>query len=434
MKKRILIVLCLLTLGGNLYAQKQTAINTTDIDHFWTTYDAIQQAKDFSEKIFIINEQYINKGSKGLKAFMEVRQYNDTLWVELIDKLPKFWNSIRENTLNIKHKTAELEKAIIKLKDIYPELKPAEMYFTIGGLRSAGTVKDNMVLVGAEIATGNASIDVSEFTNNWLKNVFQGQSLDNIVSLNIHEYIHTQQKPNGSSLLSQVIREGSCDFIAELSIQKPLQTKYLSYGKANALSIKELFKKEMFLNDYTNWLYNGSQRSEDADLGYYVGYEICKAYYQQAKNKTQAIKDIIELDFSNDQDVELFLERSGFYSEKIDKNALIKAYQKLQPTVLSMSPFNNGDKNVDTTMTELRITFSKPMIPKRYSISFSEKGKANFPITTVKGQENDDQTLVLNIALKPKQDYEFIITNRSFRSKDGYPLKDAEYVVKFSTR
>ncbi|RWU07333.1 gliding motility protein GldB-related protein [Pedobacter chitinilyticus] len=434
MKKRILIVLCLLTLGRNLYAQKQTFISTTDIDHFWTAYDAIQQAKDFSEKIFIINEQYINKGSKGLKAFMEVRQYNDTLWVELIDKLPKFWNSIRANTLNIKHKTAELEKAIIKLKDIYPELKPAEMYFTIGGLRSAGTVKDNMVLVGAEIATGNASIDVSEFTNNWLKNVFQGQSLDNIVSLNIHEYIHTQQKPNGSSLLSQVIREGSCDFIAELSIQKPLQTKYLSYGKANALSIKELFKKEMFLSDYTNWLYNGSQRSEDADLGYYVGYEICKAYYQQAKNKTQAIKDIIELDFSNDQDVELFLERSGFYSEKIDKNALIKAYQKLQPTVLSMSPFNNGDKNVDTTMKELRITFSKPMIPKRYSISFSEKGKANFPITTVKGQENDDQTLVLNIALKPKQDYEFIITNRSFRSKDGYPLKDAEYVVKFSTR
>ncbi len=434
MKKRILIALCLLTLGGNLYAQKQTSISTADIDHFWIAYDAIQQTKDFSQKIFIINEQYINKGSKGLKAFMEVRQYNDTLWVELIDKLPKFWNSIRTNTLNIKHKTVELEKAIIKLKDIYPELKPAEMYFTIGGLRSAGTVKDNMVLVGAEIATGNASIDVSEFSNNWLKNVFQEQSLDNIVSLNIHEYIHTQQKPNGSSLLSQVIREGSCDFIAELSIQKPLQTKYLSYGKANASSIKELFKKEMFLSDYTNWLYNGSQRSEDADLGYYIGYEICKAYYQQAKNKTQAIKDIIELDFSNDQDVELFLETSGFYPEKIDKNALIEAYQKLQPTVLSMSPFNNGDKNVDTTMKELRITFSKPMIPKRYSISFSEKGKANFPITTVKGQENDDQTLVLNIALKPKQDYEFIITNRSFRSKDGYPLKDAEYVVKFSTK
>jgi len=434
MKKKFLSIFILLILAKALSAQKQSSIYTADIDNFWTAYDAIQKTNDLSQKIAIINSQYINKGSNGLKAFMAARQYNDTLWVQLIDKLPKFWNSIRPNTLSIKHKTAEFEKAIKKLKEIYPDLKPAEMYFTIGGLRSGGTVKDNMVLVGAEIATGNASTDVSEFTSNWLKNVFKEQSLDNIVSLNIHEYIHTQQKTTSSNLLSQSIREGSCDFIAELSIQKPLQTKYLNYGKTNALSIKELFKKEMFFNDYTNWLYNGNQRTEDADLGYYVGYEICKAYYQQAKNKKQAIKDIIELDFGNDQMVELFLATSGFYTEKIDKKTIIDAYQKLQPTIAGIQPFSNGDKNVDAATKELRITFSKPMIPKRYSISFSEKGKANFPITTVKGHEDDDKTLVLNIELKRQQDYEFIITNRSFRSKDGYPLKDNEYLIKFSTK
>lgn len=434
MKKRILIAFILIALGKSLSVQAQSSIYTSDIDHFWTAYDAIQQAKDMPQKIAIINEQYINKGTKGLKAFMAIRNFNDTLWVKLIDKHPKFWNSIRANTLSIKHKTAEFEKAVKKLKEIYPDLKPAEMYFTIGGLTSGGTVKDNMVLVGAEIATGNASTDVSEFSNNWLKNVFKGQSLDNIVSLNIHEYIHTQQKPNGSNLLSQTIREGACDFIAELSIQKPLQTKYLSYGKANASSIKELFKKEMFFNDYTNWLYNGNQRAEDADLAYYVGYEICKAYYQQARNKKQAIKDIIELDFSNDQAAELFLETSGFYPEKIDKKVLMEAYQNAQPTIVSISPFNNGDKNVDTATKEVRITFSKPMIPKQYSISFSEKSKAQYPITAVKGHENDDKTMVLNVELKPQQVYEFIITNRRFRSKDGYPFKDKEYVVRFSTK
>lgn len=433
MKKKFLIALFLIVVGKNLAAQT-SSIHTTDIDHFWMAYDAIQKANNLPQKIAIINEQYINKGSKGLKAFMTVRYFNDTLWVQLIEKYPKFWNSIRPNTLSIKRKTAELESAVKKLKQLYPDLKPADMYFTIGGLRSGGTVKDDMVLVGAEIATGNANTDVSEFTSNWLKNVLKEQSLDNIVSLNIHEYIHTQQKPNGSNLLSQAIREGSCDFIAELSIQKPLQTKYLSYGKANASSIKELFKKEMFFNDYANWLYNGSQRSEDADLGYYVGYEICKAYYQQAKNKKQAVKDIIELDFGNDQAVESFLEASGFYSEKLDKKNIMDAYQKMQPTIVSLSPFNNGDKKVDPATRELRITFSKPMIPKRYSISFSEKGKVNFPITTVKGHEDDDKTLVLNVELKTQQDYEFIITNRSFRSKDGYPFRDAEYLIKFSTK
>lgn len=434
MKKRILLALVLLALGKNLSAQKQTTIHTEDIDNFWTAYDAIQKTSDLSKKMEIINSEYINKGSEGLKAFMIARQYNDTLWIELINKLPKFWNSIRPNTLAIKHKAAELEKGVKKLKAIYPDLKPAEIYFTIGGLRSGGTVKDNLVLVGAEIATGNANTDVSEFDNDWFKNVFKEQSLDNIVYLNIHEYIHTQQNPNGSSLLGQVIREGSCDFITELALQKPIKTKYMSYGLANTNSIKDRFKKELFSDSFDNWLYNGRQRPEDADLGYYVGYEICKAYYQQAKNKKQAIKEIIELDFGSDSAVELFLEKSGFYPDKLDKRAIKEAYEKLQPTIVSLAPFTNGDQNVDASAKELRIVFSKPMMPKRYSISLSEKGKLYFPIKSVKGYEEDEKTLVLNIELKPQQDYEFVITNRGFKSKDGYALKDEEYLIKFRTK
>lgn len=434
MKKRILLVLVLLTLGKSLSAQKQTAIHTEDIDNFWTAYDAIQKTNDLSQKIEIINSQYINKGSKGLKAFMVARQYKDTLWVELIGKLPKFWNSIRPNTLAIKHKTAELEDGVKKLKAIYPDLKPAEIYFTIGGLRSGGTVKDNMVLVGAEIATGNVSTNVSEFDNDWFKNVFKEQSLDNIVYLNIHEYIHTQQNPNGSSLLGQVIREGSCDFIAELALQKPIKTKYMSYGLANAASVKDRFKKEMFSDGFENWLYNGRQRPEDADLGYYIGYEICKAYYQQARNKKQAVKDIIELDFGSDSAVELFLEKSSFYPDKLDKKVIKEAYEKLQPTIVSLAPFNNGDQNVDAATKELSIVFSKPMIPNKYSISLSKKGELYFPIKNIKGYENDDQTLVLRVDLIPQHDYEFIITNRGFKSKDGYSLKDEEYLIKFRTK
>ena len=31
------------------------------------------------------------------------------------------------------------------------------------------------------------------------------------------------------------------------------------------------------------------------DLGYYIGYKICESYYQSAKDKKQAIKDILEI-------------------------------------------------------------------------------------------------------------------------------------------
>jgi len=131
------------------FAQGNSKIYTSDIDNFWVAYDSIQHVEDFSDKLELINRLYISKGTKGLHAFMKARDYNDTLYVKLIESNPKFWNSIRSNTLSVKDKAGELNEAVEKLKQIYPDLKDAEMYFTIGGLRSGGTVTDNMVLVGA---------------------------------------------------------------------------------------------------------------------------------------------------------------------------------------------------------------------------------------------------------------------------------------------
>jgi len=65
----------------------------------------------------------------------------------------------------------------------------------------------------------------------------------------------------------------------------------------------------MYLNRYSNWIANGDQESAEkpADLGYYVGYEICKAYYDKATDKKQAIKDIFTI-----RDYKAFLEKSGY--------------------------------------------------------------------------------------------------------------------------
>lgn len=417
----------------SVFSQSKNKIFTADIDNFWIAYDSIHHTNDFSKKLNFINKLYLEKASKGLSAFMKARDYNDTLYVKIVEKYPKFWNSIKQNTLSVKSKTVELNKAVEKLKKLYPELKDAEMYFTIGGLRSGGTVADDMVLIGAEIATGNSNVDMSEFENDWLKNVFAKQSLDNIVYLNIHEYIHTQQKQGSNNVLSRSIAEGSCDFIAELAIEKPIQTQYLTYGKSHEQEIKKLFKKEMFSNNSSNWLYNGSKKAEGADLGYFVGYEICKLYYENAKDKSRAIKDIIELNYGNSQAVEEFLYKSKFFKEQINKQKLLKEYSKNLPYIVKIEPFENGSSHVSSDTKELKITFSKEMETKSFSINYSVKGKEYFPITKVKGFENKDKTMVILIDLRPEREYEFVITNRSFKSKDGYPLISEEYPVKFKT-
>lgn len=415
---------------ASAFSQKQTKIFTSDIDNFWVAYDSIQNTNDHSRKLDLIKKLYTDKATKGLKAFMSARDYNDSLYVKLIDKYPKFWNTVRQNTLTIKAKTNEFEASVDRLKQIYPELKDAEMYFTIGGLNSGGTVSGNMVLVGAELATGLPSTDVSEFKDEWLKGVFAKQSLDNIVSLNIHEYIHTQQTGDRRRVLSQSIKEGACDLIAELVMNKPRERKYLSYGAAHTAEIKELFKKEMFTGNFTNWLYNGRQKGESADLGYYVGYEICKSYYQNAKDKKQAVKDIIELNYDSDKAVENFLTQSKFFKEKTSD--LMKEYRKMSPDVVKIDPAN-GSVSVNPDIKEIRITFSKEMVLGYYSFNLSDKGKEYMPITKVIGMENNDKTLVLRVDLKPDKEYEFVLTNKSFKSKEGYSLKNEKLLIKFKT-
>jgi len=412
------------------FSQKSTRIFTSDIDNFWVAYDSIQKTNEYSGKLDLIKRLYTDKATKGLKAFMNARDYNDSVYVKVIEKYPKFWNSVRPNTLTIKTKTKELEAGVARLKQLYPELKDAEMYFTIGGLNAGGTVSGNMVLVGAELATGIGSTDVSEFKDEWLKGMFANQSLDNIVSLNIHEYIHTQQTGYQNRVLNQAIKEGSCDLIAELVMNESPKRKYISYGMAHEAEIKARFKKEMFTGNLANWFYNGRQKGEGADLGYYVGYVISKMYYRNTKDKKQAIKDIIELNYSDNKAVEDFLDKSKFFKEKA--STLVKEYQNQLPYVVKIEPAN-GSADVSTDTKELRITFSQEMVPGKYSFNLSDKGKEYNPMTKIAGMENNNKTLLVLVDLKPNKEYEFVLTNKGFISKEGRPLRDEKLLIKFKT-
>ncbi len=308
----LLIVLSISTSSGQKHHHK---VFTSDIDNFWQAYDSIQTTSDSLKQLYYIQTLYIDKGTEGLKDFMKARDYSAVLWVKLIHKLPKFWNSIRLNTLLVKDKAEEIEKSLEKLRLLYPSLKEAELYFTIGGLRSAGTTTKGRVLVGAEIATGNATTDVSEFPNKWLEGIFKVQREDNIVPLNIHEYVHTQQRGKPKNLLGLSIKEGACDFITELVIGRLMQDSYTQYGRKHEPELKEKFKHDMFSTDYSQWLYNGNKTDAIADLGYFMGYTICKSYYNNAINKSEAVKDIIELNYSNSNSVERFLKLSGYYAK-----------------------------------------------------------------------------------------------------------------------
>jgi len=309
----LIALICFLTCSFTVYGQTGPNVFTSDIDNFWIAFDSIQTIKEKDKQIELMTSLYADKGTEGLKIFMELRKFDATKLVESINKYPKFWQSIRGNTLKIKQKIPAIETYIQEFNNLYPDFREAKIFFTISAIRAAGTTKDSMVLIGSEIAMGNKNTDVSEFPNKRLENFFKSQNSDNIIPVVIHEYIHTQQKVEGKTLLGQSIYEGACDFITELVLKEPLMNSYLEYGRKNEKSLKEQFKKEMHKEDYSNWLYNGTTSKTMGDLGYFMGYTICRSYYRHANNKSKAIKDIIGLNYSDRPAIMQFLLESKYY-------------------------------------------------------------------------------------------------------------------------
>jgi len=311
MKRRLLTFAFLISFIFS-FGQNRGTIFTSDIENFWAAYDSVKSTSDSIKQIKFIQTLYLDKATEGLKDFIKLREHSAKRHLLNIFRYPKFWVSLRPKTLEIQNHISDIEKVISNFKNQYPDFKEPEIYFTIGILNSGGTTSTDKVLIGSEIACSDKTVDATELKQ-WLQDVFELNAP--VVSLVAHELGHTQQKDLDrnvkSNLLGYSIREGACDFLAEL-IYQPVLSPYMTYGNANEKELWTAFQQEMYGQEVKNWLYNGSQAPNgNADLGYFIGYKICKSYYDNSKNKKKALEEIITLKYDKES-VEEFLKNSKY--------------------------------------------------------------------------------------------------------------------------
>ncbi|MEM6298046.1 MAG: hypothetical protein AAF740_05085 [Bacteroidota bacterium] len=320
---RISYFVLLLLLACQPKAEESTeTVVTTDITHFWEAFDRIRTEKDPEKQIDLFESLYVERGTIGLAEIMEARDYTAEEYVELINRYPKYWNSLRNNTLKAANIAAELTEGIQKLKAIYPDLQPATIYFTIGAMRTNGTTKENYVLIGSELAMADTATDISEFegrTKTWLEGYFGTNPIESIVLLNVHEYVHTQQKSIPQKLCYQVLYEGVAEFVSTLAMGVPSESPAIEFGKRTP-AVREKFEKEMFTGKTQEWLWSSAPNEFGVrDLGYYIGYAIAENYYQRSEDKQLALKTLIELDYDDTKAVDTLIDASVFYSKPMDE-------------------------------------------------------------------------------------------------------------------
>ena len=97
-----------------------------------------------------------------------------------------------------------------------------------------------------------------------------------------------------------------------------------------------------------------------------------------------------------------------------------------------MSPFKNGNKNVDSEIKEIKFTFDKPLIGKGYSYIKGDKGKDAMPnVINVKYSENR-KAVIFKVKLIPNKVYQFKLMGAAFKSVEGYGMDI--YEVNFKTK
>lgn len=315
MRHYILTLICSLFVA-NLIAKSEEKIHTEDIYNFWIAYDSVLTTNQKEKQVKFVQTLYIDKASQGLKDFINARNFTADEWVKDITQVPKFWKSIRPKTLDIMNHKQEINAVMARFKQIYPAFKQPDIYFTMGCLRTGGTTTRGKILIAAEM-TGDSTTDSSELPE-WYKKRFKNNS--GIAQLVAHEAVHTQQKEDCKDifLLGKCLGEGSCDFIAELLLNgQPYNFPYLTYGKSHEKELYNKFKEDMNKTDESDWLYNGTNaKNGQEDLGYFMGYAICKYYYETAKNKAQAIAGIVDIDYSSNELAQKFYDKTK-YADKM---------------------------------------------------------------------------------------------------------------------
>lgn len=435
--KKLCVSLCfLLTLFGcaNEQPLKSEHIINSDIDNFWVAYDSITATNDTVKQWEHLNQLYLSKASLGLKSMIQARNYTAKEYVQTINEYPQFWKAIRENTGKAKAMSTELEVGIEKLKTLYPELKLAKIYFVIGALRSNGTTLDSMVLIGSELAFANSSTPSVEFPEylSHLSSFFESEPSENIVFLNLHEYVHTQQKTTiGENLLAQTLLEGVAEFVAEKALGSPSPNPQINFGRENDARIKAAFEKEMFSPHVYNWIWNSPNNPFGVrDLAYYVGYQICENYYTAAADKQAAISEMIELDYNDEQELVAFVEQSGYFKKPMDTYKT--AFEESRPTVLNLGTLENNSENVAVNIQELIIHFSQPMDTNARNFQLGSLGEDYvLRIEAYQGFSEDQKSVRFKIApLSPTTQYQ-IVVGSGFTSEAGVPL--VPYLIDFKT-
>lgn len=267
-----------------------------DIHNFVTAFDQLTEGVD---SLSILQTQYLDKGTPGLDVYVEKYSLTAQMLVKAIQKRPKAYSELHKIPEILNAYSVEGRKAYSELKKFIPDIAYPPTYFLIGAYRGIGSSSAEGSLLSVE---------------SWPVPI-KGRT-----TMLVHELVHFQQARTvgvekyvalygaEKNLLGLCLREGTAEFFSWLVLGEITQTDALEYTLKNEMKLWGQFRKEMHGSETGDWIWTKPSDPElPGFVGYTIGFRIVKAYYQNAVDKQQALREIL-----SETDYPSFLEKSGY--------------------------------------------------------------------------------------------------------------------------
>ena len=274
-------------------------IDTSPMAFFGKYFRVAQQDTTRAREML---QEYIVSGSPAVRDYYMIRYGSiEDMFQQMIRNSPTLYqqtqqvfaisdlDTIRQETISMMSTFSELYEPAV-----FPKV------YIVSGLNNSGGTATNLGLfVGGEKFIKPMNTPGEQLNQRQLDSM---SSFKGMQSLIMHELMHFQQNyqddENGEKVIGKIIHEGVCDFLVELCSGEPPKDSNIDYldQAENMKFILAELKKDMYVTDLSNWMYNGDIKDRPVDIGYTLGYKVCKSYYENSTDKKKAIYTLLNTD------------------------------------------------------------------------------------------------------------------------------------------
>ncbi len=296
-------------------AQAQIVSSTPDPEKAKIVYDdivnfnrAFKMLESTDDTVGVLQKEYIDKGTPGLRIFIEKYDLTADKLRTAISKHPGDYRAIPDKMQWLKSQEDSIRAYFKKTTRFIPGVVFPPTWYLVDIRRGigSGSVEGQLVTIEKEAV----KVVDPGLKAHVIHELVHLNQLNAIGSLEKYLAIYNDEK----SLLAITLREGIAEFFADLITGELTQEPASSFTRIHERELWERFRGEMYGKETGDWMWEDPADPEQPrDVGYVLGSFIVGHYYKRATDIDRATSELLSL-----TDYRKFMEKCGYWEKFSD--------------------------------------------------------------------------------------------------------------------